>query len=165
MKDFSTKNKFPQFLIDEKIEMEKELNKFIELEFDKLKNKWPFVAELLPAIEAYLNREGKRIRPILTKLSYIGLGGSDADKIILPAIGTEFLHASILINDDLYDDMPNIRSTRGGKKVLHDRLFEQFIKNGSPGDSNWEPELFSKHASIAVAHILLAIGLECIQRS
>lgn len=65
---------------------------------------------------------GKRIRPILTILSFERCKGKDISKVLPTACGIEFLHTFALIQDDLpsMDD----DDLRRGKPTLH-RVFDE----------------------------------------
>lgn len=156
---------FPRFLKEFKPQINLLLHKFISSEVDRIKAKWPYSAGLLPLLAQFVERDGKRVRPSLAILGYRAFHGSLDERIFLPALSTEFMHASFIIHDDLYDDMSGADGTRRGEKVLHLNYEEQFLKRNAGEDSNWEPRLFARHAAVASAHVILAIGARTIHQS
>lgn len=62
----------------------------------------PLFHDLMVEMSQFLMRGGKRMRPYLTYLAYVGLGG-DADDILDVAISQELLHNFLLIHDDIID--------------------------------------------------------------
>lgn len=66
----------------------------------------------------YMLNSGKRIRPILTALSYQAVGGEDVQESIPLAIGIELVHNATLIHDDIIDN----DAMRRGKKAIHEKL-------------------------------------------
>lgn len=153
---------FPQFLKDFKPEIDLALFQFMQGQSKRLQEIWPYISPLVPHLVEFVRREGKRIRPSLTMLGYEAFGGQDRQAILLPAIGSELMHDSFIIHDDLYDAIPGTTGTRRGLPVLHERYQAQFESSPTANDSNWDSELFSKHATVAVAHVLLALGAKTI---
>jgi octaprenyl-diphosphate synthase len=67
---------------------------------------------------------GKRLRPAVTILSYMALGGRDMEKIVDIAAGFELIHSATLIHDDINDGgtMRRGRETVYKKYGLHDAI-------------------------------------------
>ena len=70
--------------------------------------------ELYDPINYILNLKSKRVRPILSLLSY-SLFKEDTDKIIEPSIALEFFHNFTLIHDDIMDNA----DIRRGEDTIH----------------------------------------------
>lgn len=70
--------------------------------------------ELYDPINYILNLKSKRVRPILSLLSY-SLFKEDIDKIIEPSIALEFFHNFTLIHDDIMDNA----DIRRGEDTIH----------------------------------------------
>jgi octaprenyl-diphosphate synthase len=58
---------------------------------------------------------GKRLRPAVTILSYMALGGRDMEKIVDIAAGFELIHSATLIHDDINDG----GTTRRGRETVY----------------------------------------------
>jgi octaprenyl-diphosphate synthase len=58
---------------------------------------------------------GKRLRPAVTVLSYMALGGRDVEKIVDIAAGFELIHSATLIHDDINDG----GKTRRGRETVY----------------------------------------------
>ncbi len=67
---------------------------------------------------------GKRLRPIVTILSFKSLGGTDSEKITDIAAGFELIHSATLVHDDINDGgtMRRGRETVYKKYGLHDAI-------------------------------------------
>jgi len=63
----------------------------------------PSYAELIVELRTLILRGGKRLRPYLTYLTYIGLGGVPNDAIIDVVSSQELFHNFLLIHDDVFD--------------------------------------------------------------
>ena len=70
--------------------------------------------ELYDPINYILNLKSKRVRPILSLLSY-SLFKEDIDKVTEPAIALEFFHNFTLIHDDIMDNA----DIRRGEDTIH----------------------------------------------
>ncbi|MGW4466954.1 polyprenyl synthetase family protein [Micromonospora sp. NPDC004704] len=76
---------------------------------------------LLPvaeALEAFVLRGGKRLRPAFAYWGYRGAGGADSDQVVAALAALEFVQASALIHDDLMDRS----DTRRGEPAVHRRF-------------------------------------------
>jgi len=72
--------------------------------------------ELYEPIRYILSLGGKRLRPVLTLLSY-GLYKEDIDAIIKPALAVELFHNFTLMHDDIMDQAP----LRRGQPTVHEK--------------------------------------------
>lgn len=73
-------------------------------------------AELYEPIRYMMDLGGKRIRPLLTVLSY-HLFEDEVDKALLPAAGVEVFHNFTLMHDDIMDQAP----LRRGQETVHEK--------------------------------------------
>src|SRR6476659_6723692 len=95
--------------------MTKEYLTFIESEIKKQK----FGSEpksLYEPIRYIMSLGGKRLRPLLTTLSY-SLYKNDVEKIIPMAVAVEAFHNFTLLHDDIMDKAP----LRRGKATVHEK--------------------------------------------
>jgi geranylgeranyl pyrophosphate synthase len=60
-------------------------------------------AELLKEMQQFIRRGGKKLRPYLVYLGYVGYGGSDIEGIIDIGASQELLHNFLLLHDDVMD--------------------------------------------------------------
>ena len=84
------------------------------------------------AIDLFVLRGGKRLRPAFGYWAYRGAGGIDRDEVITALASFEFVQASALIHDDVIDDS----DTRRGEPSTHKRfagLHETGRWEGDPG--------------------------------
>ena len=96
------------------------INDAIKLIYDrKLKSvKNPFLKDYYSTLRDYFLSGGKRIRPLLCIATYNAFKDKPDNKIIMPSIGTEFLHNASLIHDDIIDK----DDFRRGKPAFHYRF-------------------------------------------
>ncbi|MGF1637054.1 MAG: polyprenyl synthetase family protein [Cyclobacteriaceae bacterium] len=87
----------------------------IDQEIDKIDfGKHPI--ELYAPITYIMSLGGKRLRPLLTMLSY-RIFCQDIDKILKPALAVEVFHNFTLMHDDIMDKAP----LRRGKATVHEK--------------------------------------------
>ncbi len=60
-------------------------------------------AELISELRTLILRGGKRLRPYLTYLTYMGLGGKDTEAILDFVASQELFHNFLIIHDDVFD--------------------------------------------------------------
>ncbi|MFH1771582.1 MAG: polyprenyl synthetase family protein [Candidatus Omnitrophota bacterium] len=77
---------------------------------------------LSKSIKDFVLRDGKRIRPILFAIGYLGYAAKAAPGLIRSALSIELLHDFMLVHDDIIDKS----DTRRGKPSLH-TLFNKHI--------------------------------------
>lgn len=103
---------------------------------------------LIKELRIFIARGGKRMRPYLAYLSYVGSGGKQIDDFLDTAISIELLHNYLLIHDDIIDrDFHRY----GGLNIAgtYQRQFD-----------NWMSESESKHLSGSTA--LLAGDVDAV---
>ena len=79
--------------------------------------------ELFRHIRLSLLQNGKRIRPSLFVLGYLGFAKNETAGLYTSALSTEFLHNFILIHDDIIDRS----GTRRGNPSMH-KTFDRYLK-------------------------------------
>lgn len=94
-----------------------------------------FMAESYRDLREYCLREGKRVRPLIVLLSYLGYRGSRRriGEIIKIASALELMHSFLLVQDDIIDKS----SMRRGGKALHvlsDDRYRDMTKNRGIGN-------------------------------
>ena len=77
-------------------------------------------------IDGYLRRQGKRIRPVLFVLGYLGFASKPAVNLYTSAVALELLHDFILIHDDIIDH----DAQRRGDPAMHVLLSRELKKAG-----------------------------------
>lgn len=102
-------------------------------------------------LKEYCTRDGKRIRPLLLLLSYLGYGGSisNMQSLISVAASLELMHAFLLIQDDIIDGA----IMRRGKPAFHnvcDSSYNKYNKN----IGSW--------VAIVLADVLMSNAVEMI---
>ncbi|MFW9875491.1 MAG: polyprenyl synthetase family protein [Candidatus Thorarchaeota archaeon] len=101
-------------------EYKDKINDAIKSIYDmKLKNiKNRFLEDYYSELRDYFLAGGKRIRPLLCIATYNAFNENRDDKIVVPSVGTEFLHNASLIHDDIIDK----DNFRRGKPAFHFRF-------------------------------------------
>ncbi|TFG29746.1 MAG: polyprenyl synthetase family protein [Promethearchaeota archaeon] len=96
------------------------INEAIKIIYDrKLKSvKNPFLRTYYTELRKYFLAGGKRIRPLLCIATYNSLIDTPDEDIVIPSVGTEFLHNASLIHDDIIDK----DDFRRGKPAFHYRF-------------------------------------------
>jgi len=111
-------------LLNTKIRIEKELCNYA----DSLDKSYP-LSKLSPVlsknIKEFICRPGKRIRPILFCIGYLGFSKEPPAGLYRCAISLELLHDFLLIHDDIIDKS----ILRRGKPSMHTLLEHNFCKN------------------------------------
>ena len=105
---------------------------------------------LLPvadAVEAFVLRGGKRLRPAFAYWGYRGAGGHDSDDVVATLAALEFVQASALIHDDLMDRS----DTRRGEPAIHRRFTATHQTGGWVGD----PVGFGDASAILIGDLCL----------
>ncbi|HEX2312896.1 MAG TPA: polyprenyl synthetase family protein [Thermomonospora sp.] len=86
---------------------------------------------------------GKRLRPALAFLGFVGAGGAaDDPRVIDLGVALELLHTACLVHDDVMDDSP----TRRGLPTTHVRFEDAHRRSGYAG----EPRRFGEGVAVAV---------------
>ncbi len=105
---------------------------------------------LLPvaeALESFVLRGGKRLRPAFAYWGYRGAGGADRDQVVASLASLEFVQASALIHDDLMDRS----DTRRGEPAIHRRFATQHRRAGWVGT----PDSFGESAALLLGDLCL----------
>jgi geranylgeranyl diphosphate synthase type I len=108
---------------------------------------------LYKGIQDFLKRGGKRVRPLLFILSYLGYNNKNAvspKKLIRSSLAFELLHDFLLIHDDVIDNS----AMRRGKPTMH-RFFNK-AENVHP-ESDLGPNL-----SIVAGDIIFAMSIDAL---
>ncbi len=102
-------------------------------------------------IREYCGRPGKRIRPLLVMLSYMGYGGRKKrmEDVLSVAASVELMHSFLLIQDDIID---RADSRRGGP-ALHVAAQRDFSGISASGTS-------ASDGALILADIVMACALE-----
>ncbi|MEV4755468.1 polyprenyl synthetase family protein [Micromonospora sp. NPDC049559] len=114
---------------------------------------------LLPiaeALEAFVLRGGKRLRPAFAYWGYRGAGGADADPVVATLAALELVQASALIHDDLMDRS----DTRRGEPAVHRRFATYHRAAGWVGDA----EGFGDSAAILLGDLCLVWSDELLHK-
>jgi geranylgeranyl diphosphate synthase, type II len=115
-------------------------------------------AELLGVMQGTLLSGGKRLRPYLSHLAYVGLGGKDPEAFVSVAASQELLHHFLLMHDDIIDR----DFTRHGVLNVEGTYHERFLQRGfSSGEALHYAESFALMAGDAAC----ALGLQAITQS
>ncbi len=100
-------------------EYKQDVNHEIEIYLDRIieetKDIDPFVLDAMKFFKKTILAGGKRIRPILMCVGYKAAGGTDYKEILKTSISIEFIHAFLLMHDDIIDR----DDLRHGKKTMH----------------------------------------------
>ena len=103
--------------------IEQELSRYIR-SLDKTYSLRKLSVLLLSSIKEFIARDGKRIRPILFCLGYLGFSKKAAPGLYRSALSLELLHDFLLVHDDIIDKS----DTRRGKPSMH-ALLNRHLKN------------------------------------
>jgi geranylgeranyl diphosphate synthase type I len=102
--------------------LEKELAAFIR-ELDKEYSLSRISPLLFKSIREFVLRKGKRIRPALFAIGYLGYARKPAANLYRSAVSLELLHDFLLVHDDIIDKS----STRRGRPSMHG-LMDDYLK-------------------------------------
>jgi geranylgeranyl diphosphate synthase type I len=105
-----------------KSRIEKELANYIK-NLQSLHSLSTIAPVLYKNIKEFLFRKGKRVRPALFVISYLGFAKKIAPGFFRSAISLELLHDFMLVHDDIIDKS----DTRRGKPSMH-RMFNKFLQ-------------------------------------
>ena len=97
-----------------KNKIEFELKRYIR-SIDQLYSLSKISPLLYNTINSFISRKGKRIRPILFVIGYLGFVEKPASGLYRSAVSLELLHDFLLVHDDLIDKS----ATRRGKPSMH----------------------------------------------
>ncbi|MHA2392069.1 MAG: polyprenyl synthetase family protein [Promethearchaeota archaeon] len=107
--------KFIDYVKEYKFKIDDAIKSVYDRKLETIKN--PFLKGYYSELKDYFLSGGKRIRPLLCIATYNAFNDKKDENIIIPSIGTEFLHNASLIHDDIIDkDL-----FRRGKPAFHYR--------------------------------------------
>lgn len=115
------------------------------------------LAPVADALEAFILRGGKRLRPAFAYWGYRGCGGADRDELITAIASLELLHAGALIHDDVMD----ASDTRRGQPAVHRQFADRHVRHSWVGDG----EAFGRSAAILLGDLCLVWSDEMYTQS
>jgi geranylgeranyl diphosphate synthase type I len=95
--------------------IDQEMQQYINEQKKRLNSEDVFLREALQKVETVIFSGGKRLRGALLVQGYLAAGGQDQSVVLRAAAGLEFLHAYILMHDDIMDR----DELRHGTPTLH----------------------------------------------
>ncbi len=104
-------------ILEIKNRVELEISNYIR-NIDKLYSLKSISPVLFRNIKEFVSRKGKRIRPVLFVIGYLGFAKRVARGLYRSAVSLELLHDFMLVHDDIIDKS----ETRRGKPSMHTRL-------------------------------------------
>ncbi|MBN1521371.1 MAG: polyprenyl synthetase family protein [Candidatus Aureabacteria bacterium] len=105
---------------------------------------------LFKNLKQFITRDGKRLRPVLFSLSYLGFSKKPAHHYMTCALSLELLHDFIIIHDDIIDKA----GLRRGKPSLH-IIFEKYLSMFRHAKFN------GKDFSLIAGDLMYSLGLRC----
>ncbi len=139
---------FPKTILKIQAHIDAELVKFLKSIEDKFSDKI-IPSVLFDNIEGFLLRKGKRLRPVLFIISYMGFAERLKKNLYTTAVSFEFLHGFLLIHDDIIDKA----IVRRGKPSMN-RIFDTVFKNQQ------NKKFDGDDLSIIAGDILYAISID-----
>jgi geranylgeranyl diphosphate synthase type I len=129
-----------------KIRIEKELSAYIKT-IDKTYSLNSLSPLLFKRIKEFICRPGKRVRPVLFCIGYLGFSGKAPAGLYRSALSLELLHDFMLVHDDIIDKS----DTRRGLPSMHNLL----------GRSLSRKEKFDgEDLAIVIGDVMYAMGLD-----
>jgi len=107
-----------------KIRIEKELGAYAR-QMDKLYSLRHLSPFLFKSIKEFILRSGKRIRPVLFCIGYLGFSKKTPPGLYRSALSLELLHDFMLVHDDIIDKS----DTRRGKPSMHALLNRYLLRD------------------------------------
>lgn len=104
---------------------------------------------LFKNIKGFLLRNGKRVRPILFVIGYLGFSKKPANGLYISALSMELLHDFMLVHDDIIDKS----DTRRGKPSMHKQLNSYLAKHKNA-------KFNGQDLSIVIGDVMYAMGLD-----
>jgi geranylgeranyl diphosphate synthase type I len=101
--------------------IEQELAGYIQ-DVDKLYHLSSISSLLYKSIKEFISRPGKRVRPTLFTIGYLGYSKKTPPQLYRSAIAIELLHDFMLVHDDIIDKS----DTRRGKPSMH-AIFNKYL--------------------------------------
>jgi len=104
---------------------------------------------LYGSIKNFISRTGKRIRPILFVLGYLGFTKKPAPGLYMSAVSLELLHDFMLVHDDIIDKS----ATRRGEPSIHEMLNKYLL--------NYKHIKFTgEDLTIVIGDVMYAMAME-----
>jgi geranylgeranyl diphosphate synthase type I len=133
--------------------IDKELIKFLGL-----LNKEYGIKKISPVLFEYIRefalRQGKRIRPALFVIAYLGFAKKETPGLYTSALSLELLHDFMLVHDDIIDKS----DTRRGKPSMHQMLNNYLSRNKNLKFNGQDLAIVAGDVMYAIAiHAFLAI--------
>jgi geranylgeranyl diphosphate synthase type I len=101
--------------------VDRRLQAFLDAELRRWTGLDPALAEPIAALEELMAAGGKRLRPALCHLAFVGCGGRPDDPVVADAgAALEFLHSFALIHDDVMDGSDRRRGRRSVHRSFSD---------------------------------------------
>ena len=112
----------------------------------------PVWSAAIDALETFVTRGGKRVRPAFAWWGWRGAGGDPADatapRVLRTCAALELIQACALVHDDLMDDS----DTRRGHPTVHVDFAERHRRAGWQGD----PQRFGLAAAVLLGDLAMA---------
>lgn len=128
--------------------IEKELRTYAR-SIDKLYSLHELSPVLFKSIQEFICRDGKRVRPILFCIGYLGFSKKTPPGLYRSALSLELLHDFMLVHDDIIDKSDR----RRGKPSLHALFKDTF-------DKNQKAKFDGEDLAIVVGDVMYAMALD-----
>lgn len=128
--------------------IEKELPTFIK-DLDKSYSLGKLSPILFQNIKEFVLRKGKRVRPLLFVIGYLGFSRKEPTNLYRSALSLELLHDFMLVHDDIIDKS----ELRRGKPAMH-TMFNSYLKKFK------NPKFSGEDLAIVTGDIMYALGLQ-----
>ncbi|GAA2466020.1 geranylgeranyl pyrophosphate synthase [Winogradskya humida] len=115
------------------------------------------LADVADALEAFVLRGGKRLRPAFAYWGFRGAGGADSEQVVTAVAALEWVQAAALIHDDLMDRS----DTRRGEPSVHRRFAGKHKAAGWHGDGDH----FGDNAAVLLGDLALVWSDEMLHGS
>ncbi|OJF12734.1 polyprenyl synthetase family protein [Couchioplanes caeruleus] len=137
--------------------VDKALAAFLAAQRAKLLSIDEALTDVADALEAFVLRGGKRLRPAFAYWGYRGAGAIDSDQVVAAVAALELVQASALIHDDLMDRS----DTRRGEPSVHKR----FAARHAAAAWNGSAETFGDNAAVLLGDLALVWSDELLHGS
>ncbi|MFA4890005.1 MAG: polyprenyl synthetase family protein [Candidatus Omnitrophota bacterium] len=127
--------------------IEQELKKFA-VKLDKQYSLNKLSPLLFNSIKEFILRKGKRVRPTLFIIGYLGFSRKIASGLYTSALSIELLHDFMLVHDDIIDKS----DTRRGKPSMH-KIFNDYLSHCEGNKFN------GADLAIVAGDVMYAMGL------
>lgn len=132
-----------------KNKVERELSNYIRNNVNSFYSLHEISPLLYKSIKDFVSRAGKRIRPTLFVIGYLGFAKKEPYGLYKSAIALELFHDFMLIHDDIIDKS----DTRRGKPSMH-AMFDKWLS----GYRN--PKVSGQDLAIATGDIIYAMAID-----